>query len=354
VVLKKVLLHTRSSEIWKLVHVHCFVYTDEYIWYKSITGSCITRNQEQIQYHNRVQDAYANQNVTLNVGPNDLHKLQAQAPVPITDMVELIYTLQRIDALASMFFPQCVVATAARTALQFLLNNGTHSRLATDTEWMRIKPNELIWLLRNFEHAEFSHVLSEQEFAGPELPNFYMDHSLPQQLQQWFAPSAMFSNTVLPKELCPRLAIQLPPVVGAAVNQQHATTQRHDRGSSTSASAPANRPRPNTQGSTTNATLANAPARNNEQFPQALRTFWALVPAAHQSDSMSRWLQTVQTSTNGCLQLLGLTPEACGLYHLKGTCSRRNCTLQHNAHTYPQAAVDKVVGHLRNGLANAN
>jgi hypothetical protein len=179
-----------------------------------------------------------------------------------------------------------------------------------------------------------------------------MDHSLSQQLQQWFAPSAMFSNTVLPKELRPRLAIQLPPVAGAAVNQQQAT-QRRDRGSSTSGSAPANRPRPNTQGST-NATLATVPARNNEQFPQALRTFWASVPAAHQSDSMSRWLQTVQTSTNGCLQLLGLTPEACGLYHLKGSCSRRNCTLQHNAHTYPQAAVDTVVGHLRNGLANAS
>ena len=322
--------------------LHDLTLSDDQLWHKGLVGFHLRRSRDDIHHLNRLEEANQNQNVTLSVGPNDLHRLQVQTPVPIQDMSELIAFLQRLDIGCSMWFPGCDVAIAARLALALLLD-GPHSRLATDPDWMRIKPNELIWILRTIEVAQFGTVLSEADFHN-DGPQFYSDPNIAARLHQWLAPAPTVSNSVLPKELRPRPAPHRPG--GNPGGGRGGGTPRGTPPGPPNNGRPPNNRRPHD--SPGNAAL------QNQQFPPALRAFWDSVPANKQHIYMSAFFQAATTSTRGCLQILGLPSNACGLYHMRGACPRRNCSLSHDQFNYPQPAVDTVVGHLRQGLANSN
>ena len=60
-------------------------------------------------------------------------------------------------------------------------------------------------------------------------------------------------------------------------------------------------------------------------------------------------LRGANSNTSQAISLLGLGASDCGLFHIKGCCSRRNCTLLHNERDLPNQQVQQVVNLLRTG-----
>ena len=56
--------------------------TDRLVWWKGLVGHQLRRNPDDIRQLNRLDQAQQN-NVQFNVAPGELHRLQAQAPVPL-------------------------------------------------------------------------------------------------------------------------------------------------------------------------------------------------------------------------------------------------------------------------------
>mgnify|MGYP000739176390 CR=1 FL=1 len=113
---------------------------DDMTWWKGLVGNQLRRSPDDIRQLNCLDETIRNQHIQLQIHPGDLHKLQTQAPVPIQDMHELLFFLQRVDACSSCLFPQSYTGALARAIHDKLLHNGQHNKLAKDSGWMSRKP----------------------------------------------------------------------------------------------------------------------------------------------------------------------------------------------------------------------
>ena len=102
-------------------------------------------------------------------------------------------------------------------------------------------------------------------------------------------------------------------------------------------------------GAGTNHNPRHHPEQNPRHHPD-LRTFFASLPENRRNEQLARWLGAVRSSTAECLQELGLSPNDCGHFHLKGSCARPTCDRTHTPRDLPQAAVTSVCTRLRQGL----
>ena len=318
--------------------------TDTHTWHRCITGWLMLRNPEEVRHWNRLNEGLHSSNIQFSLAPGDIHKLHAQAPLPVTEMHELLMLLKRISLFTSFMVIGSELGRLASGYLHGLTANGAYIQLAKDSEWMRLKPNEIIVNLLNVEKEEMKVVLTKADFEGPTPPPFYHCHNLDQLVAAGLSPSPSIATSQFPRDLIPRA-----PSVTPSYQQQAPQRDTNSNG----ARGGGNR-RQNDQRQRSDPRRPpqqqQAGAGPNSQFPSALKTFWDTVPAHRRNQPMAHMLRAANTSTVACLQQLGLTEQDCGKFHLRGACNNPNCSRSHRQYTPPAGGVDLVIVKLREGF----
>ena len=99
------------------------------------------------------------------------------------------------------------------------------------------------------------------------------------------------------------------------------------------------------------ASVSQQVERRNPHHHPLIKAFWDGVPADRKGTPIQVICRKVGTSTNQVLALLGLGPQACGGFHLKGACRRPNCTFDHSVQQVPDEGARQVSAKLTEGMA---
>ena len=338
-------------------------------WWNGFIGHQLRRSPTEIAAHNQLFFSRRDTNLNLNINASQLAKLKSTAPVPIGTMPELLAFLKRSFHCASMFLSYSETHRGALELYHALLHNGRSNKLAANADWLRTKPGEFVYNLLQIEQAEFSHILTEQDFLDQYNKDFYHYPGMPQLLSNCMMPGRSITDEELPKELRPVPDLspnsnggfpgqrRPPELERRRDNPNHRNGHGNNNNANGQGIGPGNgNGQGNGQGNANrqgNGPRNNGPPQrnNNPSFHPLLQTFWQEMPEARRNEGMARWLRLAHTSTNQCLHQLGLGGRDCGQYHLRGYCNSTRCDFVHAARELPAPAVENVVGRLRTGFA---
>ena len=327
-------------------------------WWDCFVGHQLHRNADEIRDLNRMFSDRRDPHIQFQVTPNQLGKLRSKAPLPITEMAELLNFLKRISGCASLFFPQLSLGHTARALHKALLP--LSRKLATDRSWLRTKPSEIIYLLIKEQDAEFALVMAENTLLSDDHGETFVPTNTAQFTAMCISPQPSVPETILPVELRPPPAyfsqqLQLPPVAGGRQNAPPVpgpipgiTQGQYRPGDPRQQTNRNGNPRQQQQ------QQQQQQLRPNPHFHPHFQTFWNRVPAARQNDGIGRWLRLANTTTDQCLATLQLLPTDCGRFHIRGSCGLNSCRFQHNPSALNPTHVDSVVGLLSAGLQQAH
>jgi hypothetical protein len=173
-------------------------------------------------------------------------------------------------------------------------------------------------------------------------------------IDKCLSPAFTIAQGFLPPDLLQRTPLPSPTTLDAThrgnpITSNHKGTGGRGGGAAGSGGATGGRGTNRTNRTTTRLTEARA----NPQLHPHFRAFWSGVPPARQNDPLGRWLATANTSTTRALDLLGLAPDDCGRFHLKGNCNFNNCRLKHVPSQLDPRKVEQVVTLLQTGMQQA-
>ena len=89
--------------------------------------------------------------------------------------------------------------------------------------------------------------------------------------------------------------------------------------------------------------------RPNPRFHPLFRNYWNTAPPTCQNVGVALILRGANATTAQAINILGLGNNDCGLFHIKGGCSRRGCNLLHTERDLPTPQVQQVVNLLQTG-----
>jgi len=312
-------------------------------WDTPFVGGQLYRSKEDIQHLNRLHRTRGQAQVQLQISPQQLGTLSSKAPVPITNLPDLLNFLKRVWHCSTLFFPQCDLGHLAKDIYQALLDQ--HRALSGDPTWLSIKPGEIVHRLQQANNAEFGHLIPLHDILDGNLAACYHPPSHASIVSQCLAPTPTIAQGFLPLELRQR---QLPH------HPQAPAPATPNRG--TSSGTP---PDPNTRstGGTPNRDIRGNPGQpvphENTRYHPNFRAFWTALPQVRRRDPIGRWLSLAGSTTNQMLETLGLSPHDCGRFHIKGRCSG-SCTRQHTSKTLDSGKVDAVIALFHAGLQHAS
>jgi hypothetical protein len=234
----------------------------------------------------------------------------------------------------------CSLGHLAKAIYQALLKH--RHALEADATWLSFKPGEIVYLLCDAAKEEFTHCIPFRAFLEGDITGAYQPPNVASLVDKCVSPVHAVLQSVLPKDLRQRpLPGPAPrPAPNGTSNRGAATPGNRGRTANTSATPPAN-PQANNRN--------NPNHRANPNFHANFKNFWQSLPPEHQQASILPWLTRANSSTAQVLDQLGLTPDDCGKYHIRGSCQHRNCTRQHISRALDPRHVDAVIAVLHHG-----
>ena len=330
-------------------------------WWNGLIGNLMHRDPNEIKNLNQLHSLIhkRDNSVQFQVNTSTMGKLNAKAPLPPATVTAFLRILKRQSHLLEDMYPTCFTKRVGDTGYHAMVQAGRHEKLERDPNYTCLKPLEALWSLVLVERAEFSHVLSENDFLTNN-PMFYYGGNPGNHTHHWTQPTPHFSSLELPLELQPRPSIlqpqpmpipvpipavapppaplsQLPPVPSQQFNREGGRGNGR-RNIQQQNNQQYYRPQPNANGEHT-----------NNRFHPLFRNHWNNAPPTCQNVGIAMILRGANSNTSQAISLLGLGASDCGLFHIKGCCGRRNCTLLHNERDLPNQQVQQVVNLLRTG-----
>ena len=298
--------------------------------------------------------------VQFQVNTSTMGKLNSKAPLPPSTIAALLQLLKRHSHTLDMFYPSCFAKRCGDHGYHQLVQHGLHERLERDPAFLNVKPREAVYSLLLVEKAEFAFVVSEQEFLNGQ-PTFYYGGHPNYHTQHWTRPGSHFSSAALPAELQPLPSAYQPLSMPVPVPMPTAT---HPPPAPPSMHQPPPIPshqlgRDSTRGGRRNNQYHNTRPppqagnsggeRPNNRFHPLFRNYWNNAPPACQNIGVALVLRGANATTAQAINILGLGNNDCGLFHIKGCCSRRGCNLLHTERDLPTPQVQQVVNLLQTG-----
>ena len=316
-------------------------YADD--WWHCPTGHQMRRSKEDVRQINQLARSLQDPALQLQVSANNLSRLNTKAPSPITDMEELLNFLQRTWHCMNLFFPHAFIGELAHQLYLGLIKGNLSATLARDADWMRSKPGEILWMLIQAHEEEFSHTVTEDDFCNAVQDGFALPFYRRPPIEQMVAAITGPQRTVIEGAL----PLELRPIPSAAIHQPGSTNPGGPRRRSTNPPDGPTQPEGDTP--------PDAPNRANTDNPQWHRSFRHFftntVPLNRRREGIAQWLQAANSTTQQCVLDLGLPNDACGRFHIMGTCTRRNCRGHAlPAANFPSGPVETIVRRLTDGL----
>ena len=327
--------HFTAASILRICELNLTAADPSRPWHDGILGACMRRSADDLRSINQLVEARQETNIQINAA--HVARINSRAPIVPHSMQELLHFLHRAHQLLDLLFPHSVMCLALRLVLDKLIDKGHFLALDRSASWLSMKPKETVFHLLQLERDEFTTVLPvEQIVDSTAQPNWFHHPDLRSIVNQCVQPGRTTDDTQLPHGL----KITAPPP-----QPRPTDTRNGNPGPPTGPTnpGPADRQR----------TLRPPPGagtNNNPRHHPDLRTFFASLPENRRNEQLARWLGAVRSSTAECLQELGLSPNDCGHFHLKGSCARPTCDRTHTPRDLPQAAVTSVCTRLRQGL----
>ena len=313
-------------------------------WWECFVAHQIRRSKEDIQHLNRLHSSRGDHRLQLQITPGNLAQLSSKAPVPISTLSELFSFLKRVWHCSTLFFPCCHLGHLAKAIYQALLEQ--RHALETDTTWLSFKPGEIVYHLCRAAELEFTHCIPLRDFLEGRTDGAYQPPNTATLVDKCVSPAPSINQNFLPRELRQRAPPLPPPAQLPGPTQRPAATGARHRGAPTLP----------TRGSTTTNNGAPPPAprgdpggRTNPHYHPHFKTFWQSLPQDQQNSSILPWLSRANTSNNNILDTLGLTPDDCGKFHIRGACQGRLCHRRHNPRPLDPRQVDAVIAVLHHG-----
>jgi hypothetical protein len=304
-----------ASELHKMDFDMTDLFSD---WHKGLgPGVAMRRDRNAVREHKKMHDDMGEYGHQIQFKPSDRLKLDTPTAIPPANIAEFLSFLRRYQAICqdwlsyNSFWTQTVSAVyeTVQTALaQVLDTEGWYHRRGAHIIWkLVLEARQFFQIKRSYQ--DFAPVTTSPDFRSTAHSIVYSDVHL---------------TTELPSCLQAIMAPSVPqPPIGSTQNS--GGTNRGNR----------QQPRRNGRPSTITGTSSDEPSAPlvNPNSSQALVTLFSDLQLSDQVQPKAKRTASLLKEANLSMEqaqaLLGLQPADCFNYHARGTCSRRNCPLQH-------------------------
>ena len=224
-----------------------------------------------------------------------------------------------------------------------------------NNEWLSTKLREIPAWLKKLEHTEFNRTFLDTDFDGVNDFDFhgiavFQDHQT--QVNGINAVGRYYSEAQLPVSM--RLAHPTGTSNGGGdrrreLQAEFATNPRVER-------------RPRREDRSPGPRNDRAPPasddKHNPDFHPKFKAFWDGVDSRHREAKLSDLCYAAGQANNESMNVtkltvaMGLNPNNCGTYYVRGRCKTGGCTKDHSVFNFARGRIDAAVATLKRGCDN--
>ena len=320
--------------------LHSLTFSSEDVladWHKGLgPGVAMLRDRSQMRAHRRTLEDIEDWGTHIQFNRSDRQKLEAPTPVPPATIAEFLPFLKRYHLVCQDWLGDQSFWTQVTKAVHEMVQHKLR-HIANPDAWCRQKGPHIIWQLtleaRDFfgdkrDYQNYSPVATapSPSIKAHSIVSTEVDPAeLPSSLSQLLPLPAMPAHGIPSYALPP----PLPGGRGGASRHSPGTARRQpppQQGRGAAAPPPAGPP--------------TVEARVNSKANRSLVELFAdlqLSPRVQPKFKRTvELLKEAETTVEQAQQMLGLPPNTCFNFHIRGTCRKPGCTLDH---TEPQHAL---------------
>ena len=318
-------------------------------WSSSAVALFLGFSAEDIHFQNEMDEAVLDRDVNFTMDTNALAKRRLKMPKIPRTWQDIHNFLHRIlTAYPTWWSTQCQVYQFVTRLLQAMARDDIYQALTSDASWCSRMGPEIVQCCLQIERAEGMHVVKSFHFLHSDYHHipFYFHHDMEGLVRRCLKDVPTGIRGTYFTGLAP--ALVTGPSTPAVITGPSASTNGNVPPGSTPGNANPGNPQLRQPGP---GRQRQQVERRNPHHHPLIKAFWDGVPADRKGTPIQVICRKVGTSTNQVLALLGLGPQACGGFHLKGACRRPNCTFDHSVQQVPDEGARQVSAKLTEGMA---